>query len=73
MNKWKTTVKCVEEFNPGKGTTKGQTYNVENGRIIYDNGNQSFNEHENLEGLNRGNVSKFAELKKRGRPRKVKA
>lgn len=66
-----TTVKCITEFNPGKGATLGQTYNVVNGRIIYDNGKQSMNEFENLEDLNSYNTAKFTELKKRGRPKKI--
>lgn len=71
MSNWNTTVKCIAEFNPGKGATLGQTYKVVNGRIAYDNGKQSMNEFESLEDLNSYNTSKFTELKKRGRPKKI--
>jgi len=63
-------VKCTKKYNPGGGATFGQTYIVKNGRIKYDNGNESFNEYENLEHLNSYNKAQFQELKKRGRPRK---
>jgi len=70
MSNWNTTVKCIEEFNPGKGATLGQTYKVVNGRITYDNGDSSMNEFESLEEINRGNKAKFKEISKRGRPKK---
>lgn len=70
MSDWNVTVKCIQEFNPGKGTTLGQIYEVKKGRITYDNGKQSMNEFSSIEELNHDNKSQFEELKRRGRPKK---
>lgn len=69
---WNTTLKCVEEFNPGNGATLEKTYEVNNGKIKYDNGKTSSKSYKSLEDLNRSNTTKFVECKKRGRPRKLK-
>jgi predicted HicB family RNase H-like nuclease len=63
------TLKCIKEYNPGSGATIGQTYKIENGRITYDNGKESFHEYESLEHLNSYNKAQFQESKKRGRPK----
>lgn len=65
-----TKVTCTKEFNPGKGVTLEQTYEIVEGRITYDNGERSFRKHESVEELNSLNTAKFKELKKKGRPRK---
>lgn len=70
MNRWNASVKCIREYNPGKGATLGQTYRVENGRITYDNGQKQSRQCEDLEELNDYNLAKFQEVKKRGRPKK---
>jgi hypothetical protein len=62
----------IQEFNPGKGTTLGKTYEVTKGKIIYDNGQPSHRSYENLKDLNSLNTAKFVEYKKRGRPKKNK-
>lgn len=63
MSNWNTTVRCIQEFNPGKGATFGQTYEIINGVITYDNGEKSIHKHENLYELNRFNMAKFVEIK----------
>ncbi len=67
---WNSSVKCIREFKPGKGTTLNKIYKIQDGRMIYDNGERSMNEFSSIEELNRGNSAKFEELKKRGRPKK---
>jgi len=62
-------VKCIIEFNPGRGATAGKTYEVKDGRITYDNGMNSFGQYESIEHLNSYNTAQFEEVK-RGRPRK---
>lgn len=62
-------VKCTREFNPGKGATAGEVYEITDGYITYDNGAKSDRQYENLEQLNSYNMAQFAEVK-RGRPRK---
>lgn len=64
------TVICVEEHNPGKGATLGKPYKVLEGKITYDNGEESFRKYESIDELNSLNTTKFKELKKKGRPRK---
>jgi len=56
---WNTTLVCVKEFNPGKGATLGKKYKVKNGRIKYDNGEESMNEFESLDHLNSYNTAKY--------------
>lgn len=67
---WNTTVKCIKEFNPGKGATLGQAYKVEDGRITYDNDEKQCRQCKNIEELNNYNMAKFEIVKGRGRPRK---
>lgn len=66
-----TKVKCIGEYNPGKGATAGNTYEITDGRLTYDNGMQSYRQFENIEQLNFYNKAQFKEIK-RGRPRKGK-
>lgn len=70
MSSWNASVKCIQEYNPGKGATLGQTYKVEDGRITYDNGQKQYRQCENIDELNSYNTAKFEEMKKRGRPKK---
>lgn len=70
MSSYNTSVKCIQEYNPGKGATLGQTYKVEDGQITYDNGQKQSRQCEDLEDLNNYNLAKFQEVKKRGRPKK---
>lgn len=66
---WSGKVKCIQEYNPGKGATAGNTYEVTDGRITYDNGAQSDRQYESIEQLNDYNKVQFKEIK-RGRPRR---
>jgi hypothetical protein len=72
VSNWNATIKCVKEYNPGKGATLDQAYNVTDGKLNYDNGQASFRNYENIEEINNSNTAKFTENKKRGRPKKEK-
>lgn len=68
---WNATVLCIKEFNPGKGSTLGKKYKVKNGRIKYDNGEESMNEFEDINHLNSYNSAKYEIAPARGK--KVKS
>lgn len=44
MSTWNTRLKCVEDYtiSHNRGFSKGKVYNVDNGRIKYDDGSESF-------------------------------
>lgn len=67
---WNAKVKCIKEYNPGKGATAGDIYEIIDGKLTYDKGVQSYRQFENIEQLNYYNKAQFIEVKRRGRPRK---
>lgn len=63
MMSWNTKVRCVKEYNPGSGATKGKTYEIKDGHITYDNGMKSAREYSMITQLNHYNSAKFEELR----------